>query len=299
MWCQHQKFNYTYDLIKDAFLSAGLHLTKVTHAFRGSGARIALENGCTLKDVECIGHWNPNKMRQCYTTVTPTDALLKMGEHGLGFHFLARTKAQDYASPDLLECVRREVFPWAEGMRSQLPQKGGLDLCGMNFLNALIEHGRDIVLQDLAVLLLEYPFHPYVSRSPLTKHKDFLSFASKIRDLERSHNAGNCKRDRVDDYIPDSSRFQRPKVEGLQESVESQLSSLQHMMTELNAKINMALCSQSPKCEPHQPTGLETSSSNTVEFSPVPSSGTSDEGAKVKHGQEVEWEVSLAPQGSS
>ena len=74
MWCRETNFMYTYELVRAAFDAAGLEIHKATHAFRGSGSRIALESGCTLKDVECLSHWNMDKMRQCYTQICPVDA---------------------------------------------------------------------------------------------------------------------------------------------------------------------------------------------------------------------------------
>ena len=286
MWCKHQKFNYMYNLVKDALQAAGLQLTKVTHAFRGSGARIALENGCTLKDVECVGHWNPDKMRESYTTVPPVDALLKIGEHRVGFHHLARTEARKHASQDLLDYAAREIFPWAGELKAKLEAKHGLDCSGKNFLEALIHHGRDVVLEDLAAIFFMYPHHPYVSRSPVTKHKDFMSFASMIVEVEESYKASLRKRPWFEGYAPYA--YQRLKVEGQEQTVQEQLVALQRVMTEMNAKINMALSSSSRNAAPMHSSGSGGGSSSYENTSSVQLSPPNG-----KNIHELPWEVSL------
>ena len=287
MWCRHVKFNYIYNLVKDALGAAGLQLTKVTHAFRGSGARIALENGCSLKDVECVGHWNPDKMRESYTTVPPVDALLKIGEHITGFHHLARSEAKRFASQDLLEFAVAEIFPWAEELKSKLEGRQGLDCSGQNFLDALIHHGRDVVLEDLAALSFDYPHHPYVSRSRVARHKDFLSFASKIVEVEERHKVSLRKRHWVDGYGPYMPVVQRLKVEGQEQTVQEQLVALHGVMTEMNAKIHMALSSSASKATPMQSTGVGTGSSTSDTMSSFHLSPAIHDNI-----EDQEWEVS-------
>ena len=239
-----------YDLVKLAFIAAGLPLKKVTHSFRGSGARLALEAGCTLPDVECLGHWNPDKMRQCYTQVTPINALLKVAGHTDDRHFLARADAQPYATPELVECARQGVFPWAETMHQRLKVEAPDDSSGLQFLRALIDHGRDIVMQDLAALFLEKPSHPYVRRSHLTKHKHFMQFATRIRKVQEDHMQRGTKRERVELFPPYTDRGFKAKNEPVEFALRGQIDGLAQEMRAGFAKINASMSSVGSKSTP-------------------------------------------------
>ncbi|CAI5472056.1 unnamed protein product [Closterium sp. Yama58-4] len=99
-------------------------LSKVTHAFRRSGAQGLSDDGCPDNDIGSLGGWAQGEMRRSYIVGVPfRPVFLQAGFSGdRGDYYIGRSKAKlpRHKDPDkdewllLLKLIEKHVFPWVE-----------------------------------------------------------------------------------------------------------------------------------------------------------------------------------------
>ncbi|CAI5931922.1 unnamed protein product [Closterium sp. NIES-65] len=98
--------------------------SKVTHAFRRSGAQQLHDNGCFDNDIGTLGGWAQGELRRCYVFGIPFKPVwLLAGFSGdRGDYYIGRARAKLPRHKDkekdewlqLLDLLRLQIFPWVE-----------------------------------------------------------------------------------------------------------------------------------------------------------------------------------------
>ncbi|CAI6010194.1 unnamed protein product [Closterium sp. NIES-65] len=118
----HYKTHNTW--IKWAMTKARWILSKVTHAFRRSGAQQLHDDGCSDNDIGTLGGWAQGELRRCYVFGIPFKPVwLLAGFSGdRGDYYISRARAKLPRHKDkekdewlqLLDLLRLHIFPWVE-----------------------------------------------------------------------------------------------------------------------------------------------------------------------------------------
>ncbi|CAI5533297.1 unnamed protein product [Closterium sp. Naga37s-1] len=118
----HYKTHCTW--IKWAIDKAKWILSKVTHAFRRSGAQQLHDDGCSDNDIATLGGWEVGEMRRSYVFGIPFKPVwLLAGFSGdRGDYYIGRARAKLPRHKDkvkdewlqLLDLMRQNIFPWVE-----------------------------------------------------------------------------------------------------------------------------------------------------------------------------------------
>ena len=136
--------------------------TKVTHAGRPYGARMARLYGADASDTQALGHWRAGKdstvYKECYDNVLPMNALLANAMFNGRKHEQYHLPRGSLEPP---EALINTLFPWAEEEQLALVRRQrehGLvasDIALEHFLKMLIWLRR-VIVQDAAVLAIKY-----------------------------------------------------------------------------------------------------------------------------------------------
>ncbi|CAI5960887.1 unnamed protein product [Closterium sp. NIES-65] len=118
----HYKTHNTW--IKWAMTKARWILSKVTHAFRRSGAQQLHDDGCSDNDIGTLGGWAQGELRRCYVfglSFKPVWLLAGFsGDRGDYYIGRARSKLPRHKDKEkdewlqLLDLLRLHIFPWVE-----------------------------------------------------------------------------------------------------------------------------------------------------------------------------------------
>ncbi|CAI5528766.1 unnamed protein product [Closterium sp. Naga37s-1] len=165
----HYKTHNTW--IKWAMTKARWILSKVTHAFRRSGAQQLHDDGCSDNDIDTLGGWAQGELRRCYVFGIPFKPVwLLAGFSGdRGDYYIGRARAKLPRHKDkekdewlqLLDLLRLHIFPWVEeGWKKDLAMMWAF--CH--------QHG-------VRNPRCNCERHPYVQMSPLCNHPLFQKWA--------------------------------------------------------------------------------------------------------------------------
>lgn len=91
--------------VKRALSAVGLNSKAVTHAGRGSGARLAELSGASEEQIRRMGRWNNKVMEGCYLTSLPIDGIISHAGFGQNPYQLPR------AAVEPLEELKKMLFP--------------------------------------------------------------------------------------------------------------------------------------------------------------------------------------------
>lgn len=180
---------------KAAFKACNIATTKVTHAGRGSGVRMAESNGVGEAQLRRLGRWNANKMVGCYLTQLPIEAMLGMAgfSGGPGSYYISRSEL----SPPLE--LQQMVFPSVdaslEDVQHRLRQyvNSEHDESNKSFIAAqgvlkLLKELRMVLLQDSVFLMDAYPDHELWT-NPIFHSTNFKTFSVQLkRAMQTSQN---------------------------------------------------------------------------------------------------------------
>ncbi|CAI5965402.1 unnamed protein product [Closterium sp. NIES-65] len=172
----HYKTHNTW--IKWAMTKARWILSKVTHAFRRSGAQQLHDDGCSDNDIGTLGGWAQGELRRCYVFGIPFKPvwLLARFSGDRGDYYIGRARAK---------LPRHKVEEWNAAQTDPLKRH----YAGARFLDTLASIGRLVVAQDLAMMWAfchqhgvrnprcNCERHPYVQMSPLCNHPLFQKWA--------------------------------------------------------------------------------------------------------------------------
>ncbi|CAI7865813.1 unnamed protein product [Closterium sp. NIES-54] len=188
-------------------------LSKVTHAFRRSGAQQLHDDGCSDNDIGSLGGWQQGEMRRSYVMGIPfKPVVLQAGFSGdRGDYYIGRAHAKLLRHEDkdkdewwqLLGLMRKHIFPRVEEDLKKVhawnaAQTDALKrhYAGMRFLETLGAIGRLVVAQDLAMMWVfchqhgvRTPWcnckrHPNVQMSPLCNHPLFQKWAYLVASMQ-------------------------------------------------------------------------------------------------------------------
>ncbi|CAI5982106.1 unnamed protein product [Closterium sp. NIES-64] len=145
--------------------------SKVTHAFRRSGAQQLHDNGCFDNDIGTLGGWAQGELRRCYVFGIPFKPVwLLAGFSGdRGDYYIGRARAKLPRHKDkekdewlqLLDLLRLQIFPWVEeGWKKDLAMMWAF------------YHQHDVRNPRC-----NCERHPYVHMSPLCNHPLFRKWA--------------------------------------------------------------------------------------------------------------------------
>ena len=164
------------DWVKRAFTSAGVAMTKKTHAGRGQGAREAETRGATEFDIRRAGRWNSDTMSNAYLSSFPRSAIKALAGFDINFqanYYLPRAKEEP---PEKLAC---QVWPQIDGWLQQFTEgTNEPDLAGQGFLK-LLKHLRGVLLQDSVLLRRQFPSHA-IWGDPLFATSEYIEFAERV-----------------------------------------------------------------------------------------------------------------------
>ncbi|CAI6010036.1 unnamed protein product [Closterium sp. NIES-65] len=163
----HYKTHNTW--IKWAMTKARWILSKVTHAFRGSGAQQLHDDGCSDNDIGTLGGWAQGELRRCYVFGIPFKPVWLLagfsGDRGDYYIGRARAKLPRHKVKEkdewlqLLDLLRLHIFPrveegWKKVEEWNAAQTDPLKrhYAGARFLDTLASIGRLVVAQDLAMM---------------------------------------------------------------------------------------------------------------------------------------------------
>ncbi|KAE8217270.1 hypothetical protein CF319_g8604 [Tilletia indica] len=157
------------DILRRAFHDLDIASSKVTHAMRGGGARLAHEAGCSEESIRMHGRWTAggDQLIERYLTgiaVAPVRALAGFSAEG-GDYYLPRTLLEPPAS------LSDQLWPQATreeaNVRERHANGGQTDQAALSFLE-LIKWLRIVLLQDAALLSTAYPLLPLWSMPPFS-----------------------------------------------------------------------------------------------------------------------------------
>ncbi|KAE8226620.1 hypothetical protein CF326_g7676 [Tilletia indica] len=157
------------DVVRRAFNDLGISTSKVTHAMRGGGARLAYEAGCSEASIRIHGRWTAggDQLIERYLTgiaVAPVRALAGFCAEG-GDYYLPRTLLEPPAS------LSDQLWPQATREEAKVRERhangGQTDQGALSFLE-LIKWLRVVLLQDAALLSTAYPLLPLWSMPPFS-----------------------------------------------------------------------------------------------------------------------------------
>ncbi|CAI5527908.1 unnamed protein product [Closterium sp. Naga37s-1] len=143
----HYKTHCTW--IKWAIDKAKWILSKVTHAFRRSGAQQLHDDGCSDNDIGTLGGWELGEMRRsCVFGIPFKPVWLLAGFSGdRGDYYIGRARAKLPRHEDkekdewlqLLDLMRQNIFPWIE----EEWKKPSYIMGGMSLSDVFAEFDRD------------------------------------------------------------------------------------------------------------------------------------------------------------
>ncbi|CAI5997145.1 unnamed protein product [Closterium sp. NIES-65] len=163
----HYKTHNTW--IKWAMTKARWILSKVTHAFRRSGAQQLHDDGCSDNDIGTLGGWAQGELRRCYVFGIPFKPVWLLagfsGDRGDYYIGRARAKLPRHKVKEkdewlqLLDLLRLHIFPWVEEGWKKVEEWNAAQTdplkrhyAGARFLDTLASIGRLVVAQDLAMM---------------------------------------------------------------------------------------------------------------------------------------------------
>jgi hypothetical protein len=164
------------------YSQAGIQSSKVTHAGRVSGARLAELNGVPEDQIRRGGRWNADQMTGCYLTTLPRAFMRGIADFDPEWptsYFLPR---EAVAPPATLLC---QVWPDLDRWHAaHLEQAGAIEqvepnLAAGGFLE-LLQRLRSVFLQDSVLWRQEFPRHP-IFQDPLFQTADYQAFELSVR----------------------------------------------------------------------------------------------------------------------
>ncbi|KAE8236563.1 hypothetical protein A4X03_0g9394, partial [Tilletia caries] len=167
-------------ILKKAFSDLDIATSKVTHAMRGGGARMAFEHGCSEDSIRKHGRWTAggDQLMERYLTgvaLQPVRALAGFSPGG-GDYWLPRTLKEPPLS------LQQQLWPRIEEVEAAIRQRhrtgGETDQAALNFL-AMMKWLRIVLLQDAACLRPLYANLPLWSMAPFNT-RAFEQFVSDL-----------------------------------------------------------------------------------------------------------------------
>ncbi|CCE34937.1 uncharacterized protein CPUR_08876 [Claviceps purpurea 20.1] len=157
----------------------GIHITKVTHAGRGSGPKEAEKLGIDHDQIQRQGRWAGDAMHKGYLTSLPRAFMRGMAgfqsEHA-GTYFIARAEVEP--PKELLDLVFPELNYWLRQPTEDIATKSFLKL---------LEYLRLVFLQDSVLLRTRYPGHS-LWNLPVFSHPSYQPFAEDVtKSLDVGH----------------------------------------------------------------------------------------------------------------
>lgn len=173
--CAGVSYNTQRSWVSRAFNFAGVISTKKTHAGRSSGAKTAELRGVSEAQIRRAGRWNPDQMVGCYLDALPRKFMRSIAGHPaqMGCFNLPRAVSPPAA---LLSMIWPELDQWIDdaGVGAQKPK----DLASTGTIN-LLTYLREVVLQDSAFLIDQYPLSP-VWNHPVFQHPEYRPFTRRV-----------------------------------------------------------------------------------------------------------------------
>jgi len=164
------------------YSQAGIRSSKVTHAGRVSGARLAELNGVSEDQIRRGGRWNADQMTGCYLTTLPRGFMRGIADFDPEWptsYFLPR---EAVAPPATLLCqVWPDLDRWqaAHLERADATERVEPNLAAGGFLE-LLQRLRSVFLQDSVLWRQEFPRHP-IFQDPLFQTADYRAFELSVR----------------------------------------------------------------------------------------------------------------------
>jgi hypothetical protein len=164
------------------YSQAGIRSSKVTHAGRVSGTRLAELNGVSEDQIRRGGRWNADQMTGCYLTTLPRGFMRGIADFDPEWpasYFLPR---EAVAPPAALLCqVWPDLDRWqaAHLERADATEQVAPNLAAGGFLE-LLQRLRSVFLQDSVLWRQDFPQHP-IFRDPLFQTADYRAFELSVR----------------------------------------------------------------------------------------------------------------------
>ena len=209
--------------VTQIFLRCGVSCSDRTHARRRASARLAEAAECDYADIQRHGHWKGagHLLGESYLTGYSRPVLRALAGFNCrrGGYFVPRAHSRP---PDVLI---NKVFSWApEAFREVRARRltANQDLAAESFLSLVLTL-RETVLQDLAILTHKYGF-TRIFNHQLLRTPEFKSYSAQVH-LQHTQEAG----------VQQEASFILNALPELQQSIEQQTQSTQHLTVELGA----------------------------------------------------------------
>jgi len=220
---------------------AGVEYTKLTHV-RKLGITRAHQLGADRENIILLSKHTTQRVDMSYLPELPYQAMLACAGYDVyrrQEYFLPRSYAQ------VPPCWINKIFPYLNLWRSQVLEMRGYDkgASAKSFVNNVLPHLAEIVIQDGMYLMEIYPEHPYCGvLQELMRGSGYENWAVQMRERihRREHDvqvasSGNAQYD----SIMTSSERTVHKVTSLEHRIDmlqSQITMLQQMLQEQQAK---------------------------------------------------------------
>ena len=149
------------------------------HFGRKAGPLLLEFNEVPKSEIEALGNWSQTQQEEAYSSWLPLSAMRLMAgwrkERGTVF-----CKRQTKPSSPATERLKLLIFPWLEDARRTVD--GNPDRITAHRFLDMMEHGRDILLQDAAVLLdTENQIPHRVFEHDIFRSVDFADYCAEMK----------------------------------------------------------------------------------------------------------------------
>jgi hypothetical protein len=248
-----RKYNNMADVFKEYFATAGIEYTKLTHA-RKLGIIRAHQLGADRENIILLSKHTTHKVDTSYLPELPYNAMLACA----GFDVFRR---QEYYIPRSYAKVPLEwhslIFPYLHHWKEQVNELHFYDKgsSARNFVNHVLPHAAQVIIQDGIYLISSYPDHPY-SKILLNKlhNAGYIQWATEMRamiDNRESIIHQNIVEDRRYDAMLRTTEHTAHKVLSVEHRIDS-------LTTEVRKLTNVLLESQQRQHNNHVPQVIES-----------------------------------------
>ncbi|KAL2140333.1 hypothetical protein VTI28DRAFT_3977 [Corynascus sepedonium] len=162
-----------------AFGYAGITSRKKTHVGHSSGAKTAELKGVSEDQIRSAGRWNQEQMVRCYLNTLPRNFMRLMAGHPSNMGRFEIRRAGLTPPEALLSMIWPELDRWRDQFGPGPDQVN--DFAAMGLTNLLF-YLREVVLQDSALLMHQFPDNP-VWNHPVFRHEAYQAFAEQVLAL--------------------------------------------------------------------------------------------------------------------
>ena len=161
-------------------LISSSHLLHIGRKWGSYGCQL---RGDDTREIQCLGNWDPSTQEKAYSINIPINII----RSAAGYDSTCKVHVCPRSSCKPPDELRKQVFPWVDDAQEKvrISQAEGNDhRTAIKFLD-LMDHLRDILLQDAAAMMVLHPFRKnhLLFQHPLFQSEVFADYQTQMQTV--------------------------------------------------------------------------------------------------------------------